>query len=61
MEVIYGDGEFDLDFLRAKIMPINLEITGRDEHDGVAERSVRVVKDRSRCTCHGLPYNIIQN
>ena len=56
VRTIHGDGEFDLDYLRAKIMPINLEITGRDEHDGVIERSVRVVKERSRCTCNSLPY-----
>ena len=53
---ICGDGEFDLDLLRNKIMPISLEITGRDEHDGFVERSVRVIKERSRCTCHSIPY-----
>ena len=53
---VHGDGEFDMDSLRAKIMPADLEINGRDEHDGVIERSVRTVKDRSRCICHSLPY-----
>ena len=44
------------DDLRASISPINLEITGRDEHDGPIERSVRTVKERSRCVCHSVPY-----
>ena len=56
VKTIHGDGEFDLDYLWARIMPINLEITGRDEHDGVVERSVRVIKERARCICHSLPY-----
>ena len=38
VRTIHGDGEFDLDYLREKIMPNNLEITGRDEHEGVIER-----------------------
>ena len=46
-----------MEALKSAIKPMKLEITGRDEHDGVIERSVRVVKDRTRCTCHLVPYN----
>ena len=53
---VHADGEFDLDALRSKIRPVHLEIKDREEHDGVIERSVRTVKERSRCTCHSLPY-----
>ena len=56
VRTIHGDGEFDMDDLRASISPINLEITGRDEHDGPIERSVRTVKERSRYVCHSVPY-----
>ena len=51
---VHGDGEFDMDSLRGSIRPAHLEIQNRDEHDGVIERSVRTVKERSRCTCHAL-------
>ena len=56
VRTIHGDGEFDMDDLREAISPIDLEITGRDEHDGPIERSVRTVKERSRCVCHSIPY-----
>ena len=54
--MVHGDGEFDMDSLRDTIKPAQLEIAGRDEHDGPIERSVRTIKERSRCMCHSLPY-----
>ena len=48
MTTVCGDGEFDMDDLRASIRPALLEIYDRDEHDGVIERSIRTVKERCR-------------
>ena len=58
VRAIHGDGEFDMDDLRASIRPISLEITGRNEHDGPNERSVRTIKERSRCICHLVSYRL---
>ena len=56
VRTIHGDEEFDMDDLRASISLINLEITGRDKHDGPIERSFRTIKERSRSVCHSVPY-----
>ncbi len=31
-------------------------IYGKDEHVGVIERAIRVIKERCRCVCHAIPY-----
>jgi hypothetical protein len=53
---IEGDNEFDSNDVRQAIAPRHLVISGRNEHVGPVERSIRTIKERARCTCHALPY-----
>jgi len=50
------DNEFDNEHVRAVIATRVLDVTGREEHVGHTERSIRTVKERVRCICHSLPY-----
>ena len=34
----------------------NLNIVGREDHMGAIERSIRTLKERTRCMCHQPPY-----
>jgi len=38
------------------VLPIQLPVYGKDEHVGVIERAMRVIKERNRCVCHAIPY-----
>jgi hypothetical protein len=51
---IHADNEFEC--IRDDIRPIELDIVPVDEHVGEVERSIRTIKERARCTIHGLPY-----
>ena len=53
---IHGDNEFNITTLKESIRPIMLHIYGRNEHVGVAERSIRTIKEQTRSICHSLPY-----
>ncbi len=50
----WGDNEFEK--VREHIRPLQLETVGRGEHVGDIERSIRVCKERVRCTTTSLPY-----
>ena len=52
-----GDNEFET--LREHLSPTPLHIVAKGEHVGPIERSVRVIKERVRCSCQGLPYKKI--
>ena len=49
-----GDNEFET--LEDAIRPTRLHLVGAGEHVGDIERSVRTVKDCTRCHIHRLPY-----
>ena len=49
-----GDNTFNM--LTDHIGRGNLNIVGREDHVGVIERSIRTLKERTRCMCHQLPY-----
>jgi hypothetical protein len=51
---VHADNEFEC--IRDDIRPIELDIVPADSHVGEVERSVRTLKERTRCTVHGLPY-----
>jgi hypothetical protein len=54
---VHGDGEFDKERIRDSVKPSQLKIRAPEEHCGVAERGIRTVKERTRCTVHSLPYD----
>ena len=54
VEQINGDNEFEC--IREDIRPILLNITAADEHVSPVERSIRSIKDRTRCQVQSLPY-----
>jgi hypothetical protein len=41
------------------ILPINLNAAAADDHVAEVERSIRTVKERTRCTVQGMPYQRI--
>ena len=51
---IHVDNEFAS--IREYVLPIQLHLYGKDEHIGVIERAIRVIKERRRCICHAIPY-----
>ena len=50
------DNEFANEKVKAAVLPAIVEPYGRNEHVGFVEQSVRVLKERARATCAGLPY-----
>ena len=50
-----ADNEFAK--IREDIRPIPLEIVAREEQVPRIQRAIRTLKERTRCYCHGLPYN----
>jgi hypothetical protein len=53
---IHGDNEFNINDLKKHVLPTLVHIYGKDEHVGAIERLIRVIKERSRCMCHAIPY-----
>ena len=49
-----GDNAFEM--IRDKFGEANVNIVGREEHVGPAEREIRTIKERARCTTNYLPY-----
>ena len=54
MTQVNADNEFEC--LEENIRPAILHLVGANEHVGDVERSVRTVKDGSRCHVHRLPF-----
>lgn len=55
---IHGDNEFNIKELIDIVSPTNTVIYPPNEHVNEVERSIRTMKERSRCTCHAVPYTI---
>ena len=51
---VNADNEFDN--LEDTVHPANLHIVGANEHVGDIERSIRAIKECTRCHVHRLPY-----
>jgi hypothetical protein len=56
IDVFHGDNEFNIKALKAHLEPATMHTCAKDEHIHVIERSTRTVKERSRATCHSLPF-----
>ena len=54
MSQINGDNEFE--GIEDAIRPCNLHIVGAGEHVGDVERSIRTLKEGTRCHIHRIPY-----
>ena len=54
---VESDNEFAC--LKPDLLPINLNVTAKDDHVPEVERSIRTVKERHRTCLHGLPYKRI--
>ena len=54
--VVHGDNEFNVDSIKDACVPSNFHISSKNEHIPVIERSIRIVKERVRCTSHSIPY-----
>jgi hypothetical protein len=54
---INADKEFEC--IRTDLLPIRLHIVDKDSHAPEVERSIRIVKERVRCTIAGLPFKRI--
>ena len=52
---INTDNEFEC--IRNDILPINLKVITAEEHIGDVERSIRTLKEGTRCDVQRLPYN----
>ena len=51
---LHADGEFEC--VTHDLHPVRTRIAPADAHVGEVERSIRVIKERVRCTVQGLPY-----
>ena len=56
IDIVHGDNEFNIKALKEHLEPTKMHTCAKDEHIHVIERSTRTVKERSRSTCHSLPY-----
>ena len=56
ISTIHGDNEFNIDEIIEELRPIRMQFCARNEHVGVAERSIRTIKERARSICHALPF-----
>ena len=53
---VHSDREYDKATIKDAIKPATMKIRAPEEHWGVAERRIRTIKERVRCTIHSLPY-----
>ena len=53
---VHGDGEFDRETIKDALKPVHMKIRTLEEHCGVAERTIRAVKERTSCVTNRLPY-----
>ena len=54
----HGDNEFNINLLKHKMIPSDMNICAKDEHIHIIERSIRTFKELSRCTTNSVPYTI---
>ena len=52
----HADNEFNLNELRSALDGATLHICAPKEKVGTIEREIRTVKERTRCTCHAVPF-----
>ena len=55
-EVLKSSQDNKFASIREYLLPLQLLVYGKDEHVGVIERAMRVIKERCRRICHAVPY-----
>jgi len=58
-DIIRVEGDREFACLKNDFQPIDVNIADADDHVHEAERSVRTLKERTRCSVHTLPYKRI--
>eukprot|EP00957_Ditylum_brightwellii_P015909 1198147-Ditylum_brightwellii.AAC.1 len=53
---VHGDSDFDRESLRSAVKPTILHIHAPNTHVGVAENSIKTVKERVQAQVHSVPY-----
>ena len=53
---IHGDNRFNIKTLKALLLPIYTHIYGKEDHFGIIERMIGLIKERLRCMGHAIPY-----
>eukprot|EP00957_Ditylum_brightwellii_P049921 3784077-Ditylum_brightwellii.AAC.1 len=53
---VHGDGDFNCESLRLAVKPAILHIHASNKHMGVAENSIKTVKEHVQAQGHSLPY-----
>jgi len=56
INVVHGDNEFNHETIMSVFPSAIIEICGANEHVPVVERSIRTIKDRTRCLCKSAPF-----
>jgi type II secretory pathway component PulJ len=58
-----ADLHTDMEFgcIRNDVLPTRLKVTAANDHVGEIERSIRTIKERTRTTIHGLPFERLPN
>jgi len=53
---VFCDNEFDHETIRNVFHGTIFDVCGAGEHVPVVERSIRTIKERTRCLCKSVPY-----
>ena len=53
---VHGDNYFNIKTLKTKLPPICTHIYGKEEHVGIIERMIRLIKESAICMCHAITY-----
>ena len=56
LTIIRGENGFTVAKFKDYLLPIIVEIYGKDEHVDIIERVIRVMKERCSCITHSIPY-----
>jgi hypothetical protein len=54
--VIRLEADQEFKCITEDVLPINLNVADADDHVHEVERSIRTIKERTRCTVQGLPF-----
>ena len=55
--VFHRDNEFNINTFKSHLLPIFTHIYGKEEHVGIIEWMIRLIKDRAKFMCHAIPYH----
>ena len=56
IDILYGDNEFNLNYLRDHIRPTRLNICAKGQYNLIIEGSIKTIRQGAHCTTHSVPY-----